>query len=193
MSRTGRISTCEPGRKATAPSRSTVKPPLTLLKITPVDLLALLVQLLEAGPALFAASLVARENGLTESVLDALEVDFDGVADLDIARLAANAELLQRHAAFHLEAHVDDREVLLDANDLALDDGTFEKVVLGEAFGKHRGEVVTRGVHLLVEIHKSCNSSWISRMRGMPRPPALEERRAAAAYVGSSQREHPRA
>ncbi len=35
-SRTGRISTCEPGRKATAPPRSTVKPPLTRPKITPV-------------------------------------------------------------------------------------------------------------------------------------------------------------
>ena len=35
MSRTGRTSTWLPGRKATAPSRSTVKPPLTLLKMTP--------------------------------------------------------------------------------------------------------------------------------------------------------------
>jgi hypothetical protein len=34
-SRIGRISTCERGRKATAPSRSTVKPPLTWLKMTP--------------------------------------------------------------------------------------------------------------------------------------------------------------
>jgi len=36
MSRTGRISTWLPGRNATAPERSTVKPPLTRLKITPV-------------------------------------------------------------------------------------------------------------------------------------------------------------
>ena len=35
-SRIGRMSTCERGRNATAPSRSTVKPPLTWLKITPV-------------------------------------------------------------------------------------------------------------------------------------------------------------
>ena len=35
MSRTGRTSTWLPGRNATAPSRSTVKPPLTLLKMTP--------------------------------------------------------------------------------------------------------------------------------------------------------------
>src|SRR5580700_7532716 len=36
MSRTGRISTWLPGRKATAPLRSTVKPPLTRPKIMPV-------------------------------------------------------------------------------------------------------------------------------------------------------------
>ena len=34
-SRTGRMSTWLRGRKATAPSRSTVKPPLTWLKMTP--------------------------------------------------------------------------------------------------------------------------------------------------------------
>ena len=36
MSRTGRISTWLPGRKATAPLRSTVNPPLTRPKIVPV-------------------------------------------------------------------------------------------------------------------------------------------------------------
>jgi hypothetical protein len=40
-SRIGRMSTWLPGRKATAPSRSTVKPPLTRPKITPVTLLVL--------------------------------------------------------------------------------------------------------------------------------------------------------
>src|SRR6185312_14701717 len=35
ISRIGRMSTCERGRNATAPSRSTVKPPLTWLKIVP--------------------------------------------------------------------------------------------------------------------------------------------------------------
>ncbi len=41
-SRTGRMSTWLRGRKATAPSRSTVKPPLTWLKITPVTFSILL-------------------------------------------------------------------------------------------------------------------------------------------------------
>ena len=41
------------------------------------DLLALLEHLLEAGPALLAARLVARQHRFTERVLDALEVDLD--------------------------------------------------------------------------------------------------------------------
>ncbi len=52
-------------------------------------LLALLVQLLEAGPALLAARLVAREHGFTERVLDALEVNFHRVADLEVLGLPA--------------------------------------------------------------------------------------------------------
>ncbi len=96
-------------------------------------LLALLVQLLEAGPALLAARLVARENGFTERILDALQVNLDRIADLELVGLAGDAELLQRHAAFHLEADVDDSEVLLDADDLALDDAALEEVVLGQA------------------------------------------------------------
>ena len=35
ISLTGRISTCDPGKNATAPSRSTIKPPLTRPNITP--------------------------------------------------------------------------------------------------------------------------------------------------------------
>ena len=112
------------------------------------NLLVLLEHLLEAGPALLAASLVARQHGLAERVLDALEVDFHLVADLQVG-LAADGELAQRHAAFHLQADVDDGEVLLDADDLALDDSAFEQVLLGEAFGEQRGELVARGVQVL--------------------------------------------
>ena len=110
------------------------------------DLLALLVQALEAGPAFLAASLVARQDSFTERILDALQVNLDGVADLDVARLAAETEFLQGHAAFHLEADVDDGEVLLDADDLALDDLSFEDVVLGEALGEQGCKLITRGV-----------------------------------------------
>ena len=36
ISLTGRISTCDPGKKATAPSRSTINPPFTRPNITPL-------------------------------------------------------------------------------------------------------------------------------------------------------------
>ena len=58
-SRTGRMSTWLPGRNATAPPRSTAKPPLTRPKIVPCDLGGVLERLLELVPALLAARLVA--------------------------------------------------------------------------------------------------------------------------------------
>ena len=51
------------------------------------DPLAGLEGLLELDPALLAARLVARDDGLAERVLDALDIDLDLVADLD--RLAS--------------------------------------------------------------------------------------------------------
>jgi hypothetical protein len=44
--------------------------------------------LLELDPALFAAGLVARQDGFAERVLDALEIDLDLVADLEVPSLA---------------------------------------------------------------------------------------------------------
>ena len=88
---------------------------LDLVEDDAFDLLLVVELLLEPGPALLAPRLVARQHGLTERVLDALEVDLDGVADLQLGRLAGDGELAQRHAAFHLQADVDHREVLLDA------------------------------------------------------------------------------
>ena len=131
MSRIGRMSTCERGRKATAPSRSTVKPPLTWLKMTPSTRSFLLYTLFELDPALFAAGLLARQHRLAERVLDAVDIDLDLVADLD-RRLAGRRwpNSLQRDAAFGLEADVDDREILLDRDDGALDDGAFRSCAL---------------------------------------------------------------
>ena len=38
----------------------------------------------------------------------------------------ADREFLERHAAFGLEADIDERDVVLDRDDAALDDGAFE-------------------------------------------------------------------
>ena len=69
----------------------------------------------EAGPGFFAAGLVAADHRFAEGVLDPLQEDLDGVADLQ-GRLAGvvDAEFLHRDAALGLETDVDDREILLD-------------------------------------------------------------------------------
>ena len=51
--------------------------------MTPGDLLVALERLLELAPALLAPRLVARQHRFAERVLDALQIDLDGVADLD--------------------------------------------------------------------------------------------------------------
>ncbi len=54
--------------------------------MTPSDLLVVLERLLELAPAFLAARLVARQDGFAERVLDALEIDLDLVADLELVR-----------------------------------------------------------------------------------------------------------
>ena len=94
-----------------------MKPPLTWLKIWPVTVSFFSKHLLEPDPAFLAAGLLARQHGLAERVLDALQIDLDLVAGLQLPVLAADAEFLQRHAALDLQADVDDGEVLLDGDD----------------------------------------------------------------------------
>ncbi len=119
------MSTCERGRNATAPSRSTVKPPLTWLKMTPWTFSLFLKACLELAPAFLAARLVARQHRLAERVLDALQIDFDGVADLDFVSAARALEFTERDAPLGLGSDVDDGDVLLDADDGPFDDGPF--------------------------------------------------------------------
>ena len=95
MSRTGRISTWLPGRNATAPLRSTVKPPLTRPKIDAGDALVRLEALLELGPGFLAPRLLARDLRLAVLVLHPLEIDLDGVAGLDLGRPARRREFLR--------------------------------------------------------------------------------------------------
>ena len=89
-------------------------------------------RLLQLAPAFLAPRLVAREHRLAERVLDPLEIDLDGVADLDVGLAAGGRELAQRDAAFGLGADVDDGKVLLDPDDLALDHGALLGAALGE-------------------------------------------------------------
>ena len=61
---------------------------LDLIEDDAGDLLVVLEGLLELAPALLAPRLVARQHRLAERVLDALQIDFDGVADLDFVAAA---------------------------------------------------------------------------------------------------------
>jgi hypothetical protein len=106
------------------------------------DLLAGLERLLELDPALLAASLVARDDGFAERVLDPVEIDLDLVADLELLVPARAGEFLEGDATFGLQTDVDDRHVLLNGNDLALDDGPFEGLVPGERFLEQGGEIL---------------------------------------------------
>ena len=109
---------------------------------------------LELVPGGLAAGAVAAEHRLALDVLDAVDIDLDLVADLDLGLLARRGELAQRDAAFRLQADVDDGHVVLDRGDGALDDPAFEAFILAaEGFVEQRREIVAgrhcRGGHKL--------------------------------------------
>ena len=110
------------------------------------DLLVGLERLFETAPALLAPRLVARQHRLAQRVLHPLEIDLDLVADLERALAAGAGEFLYRHAAFGLQADVDNGDVLLDADHLALDDRAFMQVDAAEGFLQHCGEVFAGGL-----------------------------------------------
>jgi hypothetical protein len=118
-SRIGRTSTCEPG--------------------------LVVESLLQLDPAFLAAGLVARQDGFTQRILDALQVNLDRVADLDVGGHARHGEFLEGDAALGLQADIDHGEVVLDGDDGALDDGAFLRALGLEALFQHRGEIFAAG------------------------------------------------
>src|SRR6185437_10860236 len=101
---------------------------LDLVEDDAVDLLVVVEGLLEFAPAFLAARLVARQHGFAERILDTVKEHLDLVADLEIAFAAGPIEFAQRHAAFGLQADVDNGHVLFNRNHLALDDGAFLQI-----------------------------------------------------------------
>jgi hypothetical protein len=83
----------------------------------------------KTGPGLFAAGLIAADNGFAQSIFNALKEHFNRIADLDggLAR-SVNTELLHLDTTFGLQTDVDNGEVLFDSNDLALHHGAFGEV-----------------------------------------------------------------
>ncbi len=98
---------------------------LDAVKDDAFDLLASVEFLFELRPAVFTAGLLAGEHSFTGCVLDPLDINFHLIADMEGWKLDGRAEFLQRHAAFGLEADIDDGEVFFDGDDLALYDCAF--------------------------------------------------------------------
>ena len=69
---------------------------LDLIEDDALDLFVAVEGLLELAPALLAPRLVAREHGFAERVLDALQIDLDGIADLESRLPARGREFAQR-------------------------------------------------------------------------------------------------
>src|SRR6202171_2389593 len=141
---------------------------LDLVEDDAVDLLVVVEGLLELAPAFLAARLVARQHGFAERILDAVEKHLDLVADLEIAFAAGSCEFPQRHAAFGLQADVDDGHVLFNRNHRALDDGAFLQIAAGKGLVEHGGKIVTGRI-----IRSSSRSHLFSRC-GCRRPFGLK-------------------
>src|SRR5271166_1590112 len=123
------------------------KPALDLVEDDALHFLVAVEGFFQLAPAFLAASLIAREHRLAQRVLNPLEIDLDRVADLEVGGAARRCEFAQRHTTFGLRADVDDREVLLDADDGPLDHRSFLRTAgreglfqeLGEIFARRRG------------------------------------------------------
>src|ERR1700744_1133035 len=115
-SRTGRMSTWLPGRKAEAPPRSTVKPPFTRPTMEPITGSFLANTTSRRVQASSRGALSRRIPTSAQGVFNALQEDFHGIADLDGGlAVFVDAEFLHGDAAFGLQTDVDDGEVLFNA------------------------------------------------------------------------------
>src|SRR4029077_16812524 len=101
--------------------------------------------LVELSPGLLAARLLARELGLPVLVLHALKIDFDNVANMQLRFAAPGDELLERYAAFRFEADINQRGVVLQSDNPALDHSAFEAARDTERFIEKRRKALLRG------------------------------------------------
>src|SRR5215510_2723574 len=136
---------------------------LDLIEDDALHLLVIVESLFELAPALLAACLVAREHRFAERVLDALEINFHRVADLEVALPARSGELPQRDPALGFGADVDDGEILLDPDDRSFDDGPFLQAALGKRFLEQLGEILTRWRDSTGSSHEHSRLAFLPR------------------------------
>ena len=92
----------------------------------------LLVGLFELDPALFAAGLVTRDDSFTERVFDALKIDFNLVTDDERAFAARTGKFTKGDTPLCLQAEIDNGHVFFNGDNAALDDRTFERLIITE-------------------------------------------------------------
>lgn len=148
---------------------------LDLIEDDTIDALAIGKLLLELDPAFFAACFFARQDSFAQSVFDTLDVNFHFVARLQRAVFALCAKFLQRHATFDLQTGVDDRHVLFDGDDAALDDIAFSKIMFRKGFCQQGLEICAGRVGLRHVYSWCIRNSHRMRRRGLvlnyARPP----------------------
>jgi hypothetical protein len=64
---------------------------------------------------------------------------------LSLVAAAGAGEFAQLHAPFGFQPDIDDGDILLDADDCSLNDGTFLQIARDEGLFEHRGKIFTRG------------------------------------------------
>src|SRR5579864_8598238 len=95
-------------------------------------------------PQLSSRRALSRDSTASQRIFDAFEIDLDGVADLDLGVAARSGEFAQRHAAFGLQADVNDGQLLFDPHHRPFDDGAFLQVAVAERFFEQRGKIFAR-------------------------------------------------
>ena len=143
-SRTGRISTWRAGQERHGAVEVDGEAALDAAEDDALDARRLGEFGFELVPGGFAAGAVARQHRFAVRILDAVDEHFDFVTDLQVGLLARRGEFAQRHAAFGLQADVDDGHVVFDAGDGALDDAAFKAVGVAEGLFEKFREIVAR-------------------------------------------------
>ncbi len=145
MSRTGRMSTWLPGRNATAPLRSTVKPPLTRPKIWPVTR-SLAWKLFSSRVHASSRRAFSRDSEASPFLSSIRSRNTSTVSPTwSSGATPPTPNSFERHAALRFEADIDQGGVVLDRDDPPLDDGAFEPVGAdAKRLVKHRGKTFLR-------------------------------------------------
>ena len=149
--RTGRRSTCEPGRNAFTPM-STERPPFTRAMMVPFDRARRARTRREISSQTLSRSAFSLERTHSPSSFSRLSRSTSTASPaLTADRAVGLRELVERDHAFGLVADVDDDVVLADLDDRALDDVAFLDVLVLEGLFEQRGEalllVVVLGCH----------------------------------------------